>query len=163
MKARIATAAGTALGALGLLGAFAAPAAAAPLRNCAINLDTGAATCASSEDRAVRAVGAQASLVITRVYAQANYGTGGKVLAFTQARECTPGYDAEWQWDDLSVTSAGDMNNAISSVHTYHQCDVKLFDGKNFTGASSTWIDEAPVLGNIGDGWGNRASSIKFS
>ncbi|MER5705132.1 peptidase inhibitor family I36 protein [Micromonospora sp. NPDC002296] len=161
MKARMATVAGTALGTLGLLGTFAAPAAAAPQRNCAVNLDTGAVTCASSEDRALRAVGAQASLVIARTYTGANYT--GTVLAWVQNQECTPAYDAELQWDDLRSTAAGDLNNRISSVHTYHQCDVKLFDGINFTGASSTWIDQAPVLGNIGDGWGNRAGSIKFS
>ncbi|KXK60627.1 hypothetical protein AWW66_17870 [Micromonospora rosaria] len=153
---------GAAIGALGLVGALAGPAAAAePRDNCAVNLDTGAFTCAATEQQALRAVGAQADLVIARTYDGADYT--GTVLAWTQARACTPAYDAEWQWADLRSTAAGNLNNKISSVRTYNQCDVRLFDGLNFTGAASTWIDASANLAAIGDGWSNRASSIKFS
>lgn len=162
MRTRMATVAGTALGTLGLIGALGAPATAAETaRNCAVNLDTGAYTCAGSEERALREVGAQASLVIARTYDGTNYS--GAVLAWTQSRACTSTYDAEWQWADLRSTAAGNMNNRISSVRTYNQCDVKLYDGLDFTGASSTWIDASANLGAIGGGWSNRASSIKFS
>ncbi|WP_428966802.1 peptidase inhibitor family I36 protein [Micromonospora fluostatini] len=154
--------AGAAIGALGLVGALAGPAAAAgPLDNCVVNLDTGAFTCAATEQQALRTVGAQADLVIARVYDGANYS--GAVLAWTQARACTPSYDAEWQWGDLRSTAGGNWNKRITSVRTYNQCDVKLFGGLNFTGASSTWIDASANLAAIGDGWSNRASSIKFS
>ncbi len=54
-------------------------------------------------------------------------------------------------------------NNRISSVRTYNHCDVKLYDGTNFSGASSTWIDASSNLAGVGTGWSNRASSIKFS
>ncbi|SCL39520.1 hypothetical protein GA0074692_5390 [Micromonospora pallida] len=162
MRTRKTTLAGAAIGALGLLGALGAPAAAAPAaRNCAINLDTGAWSCAGSEEQALRDVGAQASIVIARTYDGTNYT--GTVLAWAQSRQCTSSYDSEWQWADLRSTAAGNMNNRISSVRTYNQCDVKLYDGLNFSGAASTWIDASANLANIGTGWSNRASSIKFS
>ncbi|MGI5211439.1 hypothetical protein [Plantactinospora sp. CA-290183] len=162
MKARMITATGTLLGALGLLGTLGSPATAAQgSRNCAVNLDTGAVTCAESEERALRAVGARASLVIARTYDGINYT--GTVLAWVQSRACTPSYDSEFQWGDLRKTAAGNLNNRISSVRTYHRCDVKLFDGFTFTGAQSTWIDASANLAAVRTGWSNRASSIKFS
>ncbi len=51
----------------------------------------------------------------------------------------------------------------MSSVETFHRCDVKFFDGFEFSGATSTWIDRSENLATIGTGWSNRASSVKFS
>ncbi|MEV4772175.1 peptidase inhibitor family I36 protein [Micromonospora humida] len=163
VDARTIVATGAVLGVLGLLGAPGSPAVAKEQpRNCAVNVDTRVLRCADTEAHALRAVGAtQASVVIARTYD----GTGfsGALLTWAQSGSCTPEYDAELQWDDLRTTSGGNWNNRITSVRTYNQCDVKFFDGINFTGAQSVWIDEASNLATIGDGWNNRAGSIKFS
>ncbi|MFY1621787.1 peptidase inhibitor family I36 protein [Micromonospora sp. WMMD735] len=163
VDARTIVASGAVLGVLVLLGAPGSPAVAKEQpRNCAVNVDTRVLRCADTEAQALRAVGAtQASVVIARTYD----GTGfsGAQLAWAQNGNCTPEYDVELQWDDLRTTSGGNWNNRITSVRTYNQCDVKFFDGINFTGAQSVWIDEASNLATIGDGWNNRAGSIKFS
>ncbi|MGX4657832.1 hypothetical protein ACWCHM_29550 [Micromonospora sp. SCSIO 07396] len=163
MEARMIVATGAALGVLGPLGAPGSPAVAKEQpRNCAVNLDIRVLHCADTEAQALRAVGTtQASVVIARTYD----GTGfsGAQLAWAQSGNCTPEYDAELQWDDLRTTSGGNWINRITSVRTYNQCDVKFFDGINFTGAQSVWIDEASNLATIGDGWNNGAGSIKFS
>lgn len=162
MKAKMMATAGTALGALGLLGALSSPASAAEQpRTCAVNLDTGARSCAGTEEQALRAVGARATIVIARTYDAANYG--GTPAVWVQSKACTSAYDAELQWADLRSTPGGNWNNRISSVRTYHQCDVKLFDDVNFTGAQSVWIDASANLAAVGNGWSNRATSIKFS
>lgn len=142
----------------------AAPAAAsegrkAPLQHCIGNVDTGRITCADNprEARQRSDVGATA-LTIAIFYDGTGYS--GATFTWTQSRQCTSGYDAEWQWDNLGEIG---WNDRVSSVHTYNQCDVKLYGGTYFTGADSVWIDQSSNLGAIGDGWNNRASSVKFS
>ncbi|MEO3748446.1 peptidase inhibitor family I36 protein [Plantactinospora sp. B5E13] len=161
MRTRTITATGALLGALGLVGALGSPASAAPARDCVVDLDSRTVTCAATEEQALRAAGVAASVVIARTYDGTNYS--GAVHTWVQARACTPSYDNEWQWGDLRSTSGGNWNNRISSVRTYQRCDVRFYDGINFTGAASTWIDASANLAAVGAGWSNRAGSIKFS
>ncbi|MFK3980776.1 peptidase inhibitor family I36 protein [Micromonospora sp. NPDC050397] len=149
--------------AAGLLGWAGAPAGAAGQdRDCVVDLDSGAVTCAATEARARRTGDVSpAAITIARVYDGANYT--GASLTFVQSRACTPSYDAEWQWANLGVTSGGNWSNRITSVRTYNRCDVKFYDGTNFGGAVSVWIDASANLAAVGSGWSNRASSVKFS
>ncbi|HEY0640775.1 MAG TPA: hypothetical protein VGD67_24350 [Pseudonocardiaceae bacterium] len=154
------------LGVLAAGGSAVATAAPAPDRpavvghgqHCVANLDSGVVGCADRPGDAVRLAGSVDALTIARFYDGTGYS--GATFTWTQSRQCTPSYDAEWQWDNLADIG---WNNRVSSVHTYNQCDVRLFDGTNFSGAASTWIDASSNLGAIGDGWNNRASSVKFS
>lgn len=130
-----------------------------PARHCVGDLDTGRVTCAGSPDDARQLSDIGASALTIAIFYDST-GFSGATFTWTQSSACTPSYDAEWQWDDLADIG---WNNRVTSVRTYNQCDVKLFDGKNFGGASSVWIDSASNLGTIGDGWNNRASSVKFS
>ncbi len=128
-------------------------------QHCIRNLDTGRTTCASSPQQARQLSDATlASLTIAIFYDGTSYT--GATFTWVQSRQCTASYDSEWQWGDLG--SLG-WNNRVSSVHTYNQCDVKFYDGTNFTGASSVWIDQSANLAAVGTGWSNRASSVKFS
>lgn len=162
MKARMAVAAGSLACAMGGLLLTGAPAAAAEGgQSCVVNLDDTTVTCAATEAQAMRAAEVAADLVIARFYDGTNYS--GAVLTWVQSRACTSSYDSEWQWADLRSTSGGNWNNRVSSIRTYNRCDVKLYDGINFTGAASTWIDTASNLAAIGSGWSNRAGSVKFS
>ncbi|HEV7653037.1 MAG TPA: hypothetical protein VGP26_33190 [Actinophytocola sp.] len=136
--------------------ASAGPADAGDL-HCVTNLDTKVTRCATTPEAAKQDVG-PAALTIAIFYDGTGYS--GTTYTWVQAHACTPSYDEEWQWDDLSGIG---WNNRVSSVHTYNQCDVKFFDGFNFTGASSTWIDQSSNLGTMGTGWSNRAGSVKFS
>jgi len=169
MKARmIAAAVVTVLGAAGamvLTGSAAAVAApgTGDARHCVVNLDTRAAACAPApgEARALADAGV-AALTIAIMYDGTGYG--GASVSFVQSRQCTASYDNEWQWDDLSnVPGWGNWNNRISSVRTYNRCDVKFYDGIDFGGAASTWIDASSNLATVGSGWSNRAGSVKFS
>ncbi|RKR91215.1 peptidase inhibitor family I36 [Micromonospora pisi] len=163
MRTRMIAMVGALAGSIGLLGLTGAPAlATGSARDCVVDLDHATMTCAATEAQARHQGGVTpAALTIARVYDGTNYS--GASLAFVQSRACTPAYDSEWQWDNLGVTSGGNWSNRISSVRTYNKCDVRFFDGVNFGGASSTWIDASANLGAVGSGWSNRASSVKFS
>jgi hypothetical protein len=158
MRRNIAIAAFTALLCLGPLAGLATAApSGTESRHCVTNLDTKATACSSSMVDAKRQVAA-ASITIAIFYDGTGYS--GATHTWVQAHACSSGYDEEWQWDDLSEIG---WNNRVSSVHTYNQCDVKFFDGFNFSGAASTWIDQSSNLAAIGTGWSNRAGSVKFS
>ena len=131
----------------------------APAQHCVIDLDSRQVTCARDQHLA-RQLGGIAPTALTIAIFYNGTGYTGATHTWVQSRRCTPGYDTEWQWDDL-----GDIgwNNRVSSVRTYNRCDVKFYDGVDFKGASSVWIDGASNLGTIGTGWSNRASSVKFS
>lgn len=160
---KLATALGVLLGLASVAGATAPASAAAhkttPTRHCVTNLDTRRTVCADDQQRARLLSDAGITTLTIAIFYD---GTGytGATHTWVQSRQCTATYDAEWQWADL-----GDIgwDNRVSSVHTYNQCDVKFYGGINFTGASSTWIDQSSNLSLIGDGWNNRASSVKFS
>ncbi|WP_173134667.1 hypothetical protein [Kibdelosporangium persicum] len=125
---------------------------------CAVHLDSGQIACAADAGQAAAQLPAQA-LLVAEGFDKTNF-EGENYIGFYKEKECTPAYDNE---RDVNYESLGAMNNRISSIRTAHRCDVKLFNGENFTGASSVWIDEARNLANIGDGWSNRASSIRIS
>lgn len=150
------------LSAAGLLGTASADEAAVTVLgsgdHCVANLDTRTVACSDDATTARVDAGAVDALTIAIFYDKVDFKPG--TFTWTQSRECTAGYDPEWQWGNL-----GDLgwNNRVSSVRTYHRCDVKLFDGVNFTGGASVWIDSSSNLGNIGGGWSNRAGSVKFS
>lgn len=129
-----------------------------PGTHCAVNLDTGQRSCYNDAGVARQSAGAARSLVIATMYDGRNFT--GSSQSFYQARPCTASYDSEWFWGNL-----GDLgwNNRMSSLRTFNKCDVKIYDGNNWTGESSTWIDQAANLAQIGRGWDNRVTSLKFS
>ncbi len=104
--------------------------------------------------------GAAALTTIARFYDGTGY-TGATFTVAHQNGPCTTTYaDTDYWYVELG--SFG-WNNRISSVRTYNRCDIKLYDGTNFSGAVSVWIDASSNLSGIGTGWNNRASSVKFS
>ncbi|MGW0432702.1 hypothetical protein ACWDV4_09170 [Micromonospora sp. NPDC003197] len=133
--------------------------ASASAQHCVVNLDSRQVTCAHDQQSA-RQLSDIAPTALTIAIFYNGTGYTGATHTWVQSRQCTAGYDAEWQWDNL-----GDIgwNNRVSSVRTYNRCDVKFYDGVDFKGASSVWIDGSSNLGTIGSGWNNRASSVKFS
>jgi hypothetical protein len=170
MNKRVTAVATAAFGIAGTLALMAGPAAAAgpaartavqAAEHCVVNLDTRAVACGSSDADALRSVAPAATVKIAVFYDGANYT--GNTLTWVQDKACSAGYDNEYQFADLRTTNGGNWSNRLTSVHTYNKCDVKLYDAVNFGGASSTWIDQAANLATIGNGWSNRASSVKFS
>ena len=59
-----------------------------------------------------------------------------------------------WGWD-----------NRANSVHTYHSCDVRLFDAHDcpHSGLHSTWVDESADLRLGSVNWQNKASCLEVS
>ena len=94
-------------------------------------------------------------LVVARLYYHTDFG-GSRVVIFNPAYQigCSEGWG-----DNEGGANLGAAANLITSVETYHGCDVKLFDGNNLTGASSPWLDNSPGLGAMN----NRANSFKIS
>jgi len=138
--------------------ASAAPAASE--EHCFVDIESGAAAC--SQDAAVARATVSRGAVAARVdrvtfWDKTSYK--GESITFQGSSKCTPSYgDINGQ-----VSNLGDWgwNNRATSLKTYNRCDVKLYNGVNFTGASSVWIDRTPNLAQIGAGWNNRASSYK--
>jgi|tagenome__1003787_1003787.scaffolds.fasta_scaffold20521043_1 hypothetical protein len=170
MTKRVTAVTTAALGIAGAIALTAGPAAAAgttsravvqTAQHCVANLDTAAVACGTSDADALRAVAPAATVKIAVFYDGANYT--GNTLTWVQDKACSAGYDNEYQFADLRTTNGGNWSNRVTSVHTYNKCDVKLYDAVDFGGSSSTWIDQAANLATIGNGWSNRASSVKFS
>ncbi|MEV5714698.1 hypothetical protein AB0L41_12425 [Amycolatopsis mediterranei] len=94
-------------------------------------------------------------LVVAILYYNSNF-TGSEIVIFNPAYQvgCTSGTG-----DNEGGANLGSYANLISSVHTYHSCDIKLFDGDNATGTSTGWLDQAGSLGSMDD----RANSFKIS
>jgi len=151
------------LGMIGVVG-VAAPASASEERrpsaqHCISNLDTGRTTCASDPQTARQLSDVEPTALTIAIFYDGTSYTGA-THTWVQSRQCTSTYDEEWQWGDLGAIG---WNNRVSSVRTYNLCDVKFYDGTNFSGAVSTWIDASANLAAVGTGWSNRASSVKFS
>jgi hypothetical protein len=130
--------------------------------HCAFDIITEELTCADSPEAAL-AANSQGRLladtVLLRLYGDTNYGTstGTHTLTASGSYTCSAAYTPV----EFTNTRMLSFVNKASSVHTYHSCDVKLFDRDDATGTSSTWIDNLANLDTIG--WANRASSYQVS
>jgi len=51
----------------------------------------------------------------------------------------------------------------ITSLHSYNNCAVKLYDGINLRGHATSWILNNRNLVDYGDGWNDRAMSLRFT
>lgn len=132
--------------------------------HCVANADNGKFACADTEEEAMRLADVDPRAVTAvRLYDGKDF-TGDSVPVKT-ARACTDGYEHEFIYPDLRGTG---WNDRASSVRTYRNCDVKLYDvapapdDPNLS-KGSTWIHESDDLAEIGDGWNNRASSMRIS
>ncbi|MGI5186679.1 hypothetical protein ACQEVI_00850 [Promicromonospora sp. CA-289599] len=104
-------------------------------------------------------------LVVARLYQYSNFnvtrhGVEGFQIVIYNPRYsvgCTSGTgDNEGRF---TISAAN--RNKINSVKTYHGCDVKLYNGTNFTGSSTPFIDQAANLNVYG--FNNSAESVKIS
>lgn len=131
--------------------------------HCVYNIVRDELTCADSPQAALAAnsVGIQADSVLVRLYDQTNYGTANGTFTLTAPGSYT--CSAAYSPVEFTVTRMGSFVNRASSAHTYHSCDVKLFDSADATGTSSTWIDNLANLDTAAGGWSNRASSFQVS
>ncbi|MFC3493246.1 hypothetical protein [Glycomyces rhizosphaerae] len=131
--------------------------------HCVYDIVTEELTCADTPEAALAAnsVGIQADSVLVRMYNDTNYGTanGTHTLSAPGSYTCSAAYSPV----EFTITRMGSFVNKASSVHTYHSCDVKLFDNESATGTSSTWIDNLANLNTAAGGWSNRASSYQVS
>ena len=50
-----------------------------------------------------------------------------------------------------AAQTSATFQNAVSSVRTYNQCDIKLFDREGWNGGSTGWIDRSDNLGSFND------------
>lgn len=94
-------------------------------------------------------------LVVAELYQHAEFG-GWRVVVFNPAYSvgCTSGTG-----NNEGGANLGTYANAVSSVKTFNQCDVKLFDSNGKTGASTAFIHRDNHLGSFND----RANSFAIS
>ncbi|MEU5871872.1 hypothetical protein AB0A73_09965 [Glycomyces sp. NPDC047369] len=129
--------------------------------HCVLDVVTEELTCADSPEAALaaNAEGLQADTVLVRMYDSVNYAGATHTLTVPGAYTCSAAYSPV----EFTITHMASFVNKASSVHTYHSCDVKLFDRDDATGTSSTWIDNLANLDTAAGGWSNRASSYQIS
>ncbi|ANJ06100.1 hypothetical protein LZP81_09515 [Streptomyces parvulus] len=141
---------------------------------CSTSLSTGDSACYETEAALRKHVSASAELDLVYLYNWYNFQGGGgyRVLTGTQAcsAETSPVeyYDGNLG-DDVWYPNGLNLNDSITSVQTANKCDIKFFEGTNFTGASTSYIDKCSFLGGGGVGdcpagnWNDRASSYYIS
>ncbi|MFC3493245.1 hypothetical protein [Glycomyces rhizosphaerae] len=133
--------------------------------HCVYNVTRDELTCSDTPEAALAAdsVGIQATSTLVRLYDDANYGTANGTFTLTVdgSYTCTAAY-SPIEFNVVNLSAAG-WSNRASSAHTYHSCDVKLFDASTTTGTSSTWIDNLANLNTAAGGWANRAGSFQVS
>jgi hypothetical protein len=54
-------------------------------------------------------------------------------------------------------------NDQVSSFRDYAACDVKLYENKDYGGASTGWMNGGTNGKNVPAGWNDRASSVRLS
>lgn len=94
-------------------------------------------------------------LVVAELFQHADFG-GWRVVVFNAAYSvgCSSGTG-----DNEGGADLFEFANAVSSVKTHNQCDVKFFDGNNKSGAATGFIDRDNNLGSFND----RANSFRIS
>ncbi|MDG9715363.1 hypothetical protein [Streptomyces sp. DH24] len=145
---------------------------------CSVDLSDQKTACFTTEQDLLSYESTLASVPLVAVYNWVNYQQGGGYTVYYGDRACTATTsDVEYGLPGLTHPYASNNpsgileNNTYSSVSTYtaQTCDIKLFDGANYTGASSEWIDRCTHLGGSGTGdcpstnWYDRAGSYQLS
>jgi hypothetical protein len=101
----------------------------------------------------------------------------GTVTAFTlyDGNNWTGSCVTFWKYDNCtaSTSTAEQMfnlagwgwDNRANSVHTYHSCDVRLFDLRDcpHSGLHSTWVDESADLRLGTVNWQNKVGCVEIS
>lgn len=91
-----------------------------------------------------------------------NTGYSGGCITFYRYGSCTA---STTDTEGLYNLSGWGWDNRASSVHTYHSCDVRLYDARDCpsSGTRSTWIDQSADLRLGSINWQNRASCVVVS
>ncbi|MGW0560124.1 hypothetical protein ACWDZ4_05710 [Streptomyces sp. NPDC003016] len=141
---------------------------------CSTSLSTGRSACFESEAALKQHVSASAELDLVYLYNWYNFQTGGGYKILTGSHACSADTNTVEYYDGNLGDNAWypnglNMNDTITSVKTASRCDIKFFEGTNFTGASTTYINQCSFLGGGGTGdcpagnWNDRASSYTIS
>lgn len=85
--------------------------------------------------------------------------------------KCTSSYDNEYSWDIWHGTFFDNITSSVdtrfSTASRNAKCDVKLYDGHHldpdFGKGATVWIDRHNRLSQLGNGFDNRASSMRVS
>ncbi|WP_340682739.1 hypothetical protein LCL61_29290 [Amycolatopsis coloradensis] len=127
---------------------------------CALNVETDAMSCFSTESGLQTAMSADVMRVrLGTWFDRVNMDPRGGYLIFFASRVCShANNDVDHSDSDLRDS---DWNNRVSSLITAAGCDFRLYDGIDFTGHRTPWIDSSANLGVYG--MNNKASSYKIS
>lgn len=127
---------------------------------CALNVETGAMSCFSTESELQGAM--SASVIPVRLgtwFDRVDKDPRGGYLVFFASRLCSR-TNNDVDYSDSDLRDSG-WNNRVSSLITADGCDFRLYDGIGFTGRRTPWIDSSANLGVYG--MNNKASSYKIS
>jgi hypothetical protein len=140
---------------------------------CSTDLSTGQSACFKSEAARKQHLSASALVPLVYLYNWYNFQTGGGSVILAGDQACSADTSKAEYYDGNLGDNRWDnglpLNDSITSVQTANQCDIKFFEGTNFTGASTPYIDKCSFLGGGGTGdcpagnWNDRASSYYIS
>jgi len=147
------------------------PALAAPaVRSCAVDLASGAVSCADTASGAAADVGGRnrvnGDYSVVTIYQNLNFG--GDSLTFTLPHRCTATFsDTDGRVADLTqyrlFFGGPAWNDRISSVRTHDNsfCYVRFYEHIYGKGAASPFFEESSDLRP--SGWNDRASSFRLT
>lgn len=118
---------------------------------CVVNLSNGASACADTE-RAAFALGARngatAVYNVVRLYKDINFGS--YTLTYTMDRQCTTSkadIDVRSPYlTSYNMLDGASWNDAASSIKTFNNCDVNLFEHTSFGGKQTQYISYSSDL-----------------
>jgi hypothetical protein len=91
---------------------------------------------------------------------------GKKLEVWKLGGDCTATY-SDNEWDPIlpsSVSGWPNWRNNIESLHTFNQCDVKLYwNPPPDTSPASVWIDDSSNLNTLSLNWNNQADWFRLS
>jgi hypothetical protein len=142
------------VGLLATLVVGAAPASAAPVEACRLDLSSGAYSC-STEPGSSRAAETASTTLLARLYDAPNRSVADGYLDIFAAGPCDSSGDIDWE---VGVMPPG-WNDRISSFQGFSACDVRLWQNGGFAGGSYGPASAANALGAMD----NQTSSMTFA
>jgi hypothetical protein len=119
------------------------------------------APAASAENNEFLYSGTGSVLRVT-LYEHANMG-GHAIYYFGSGNCTTTTTDNDYSKSSMPGSLWNSWDNQVSSYRDYANCDVKFYDGTNFTAANTGWLNGGSAGRNLSSVWNDRASSFRVS
>jgi hypothetical protein len=124
---------------------------------CSLNLSTGRTVCAATEAglnaATSRGLSPESTFVLAKLYDQA--GRTGPYLEIQASGPCDTNSDIDWGTANVGTT----WNDRISSFQGFSNCQIRIYENANFTGAT---YGAFTATDYVGDAMNDRTTSVRY-